>query len=93
LLYPWSFVGPKLPVIDFERHAVVGAIMQDALGEDVKYGQTPVILGYSAKGTSKDFYYEEFGARGFTYEGRKGKEDRFFQEHTVMWTEILKLIK
>lgn len=93
LLYPWSFKGPVLSQSDKDRHAVVGQIMQSALGQEVKYGQTPVILGYSAKGTSKDFYFEEFGARGFTYEGRRGVEDRYFNEHTIMWTEIVKLVK
>lgn len=92
LLYPWSFYGPTLPQVDKDRHAIIGQIMQSSLGRDIKYGQTPVILGYSAKGTSKDFYYETFGARGFTYEGRRGVEDRYFNEHTVMWSEIVKLV-
>lgn len=90
LLYPWSFTGPKLPVTDKERHARIGKIMQQQMGNAVRFGTTPVILGYSAKGTSKDFYYEEFGATGFTYEGRRHMEDKFFTEHTQMWAEILK---
>jgi predicted deacylase len=90
LLYPWSFSGPVLSAKDEKRHLLVASIMQSSIGPGVKAGTTPVILGYSAKGTSKDFYYEHFGALGFTYEGRKKKEDGYFQEHTTMWEGILK---
>lgn len=63
--------------------------MQKNLSQEIKVGQTPVILGYSARGTSKDYYYEKFGALGFTYEGRVGKENKFFPEHTQMWVDII----
>lgn len=89
LLYPWSFTGPVLPAPDKVRHEAIAQIMQRNMGTAVRYGTTPVILGYSAKGTSKDFYYERFGAAGFTYEGRFGQEHRHFQEHTLMWTAIV----
>jgi hypothetical protein len=90
LLYPWSFTGPVLSPRDEKRHLLVASIMKSSIGPGVKAGTTPVILGYSARGTSKDFYYEHFGALGFTYEGRKNKENSYFQEHTTMWEEILK---
>jgi succinylglutamate desuccinylase len=92
LLYPWSFTGPVLSSADREKHLLIASIMQSTIGPGVKAGTTPDILGYSAKGTSKDFYYEHFGALGFTYEGRKGKEDRFFEEHTSMWEAIVKTL-
>jgi hypothetical protein len=63
--------------------------MKSSMGPEIKYGQTPVILGYSARGTSKDFYYERFGATGFTFEGRRNREDKYFEEHTQMWTKII----
>jgi predicted deacylase len=90
LLYPWSFTGPTLSATDKQRHLLVASIMQSTIGPNVRAGTTPVILGYSAKGTSKDFYWEHFGALGFTYEGRRGKEDKYFEEHTSMWEGILK---
>ena len=90
LLYPWSFTGPSLSATDKQRHLLVASIMQSTIGPNVRAGTTPVILGYSAKGTSKDFYWEHFGALGFTYEGRKGKENKYFEEHTFMWEGILK---
>lgn len=92
LLYPWSFTGPKLPETSKAQHAQVGKIMQKNLGASMKYGTTPVILGYSAKGTSKDYYYESFGALGFTFEGRRNKENSYFAEHTAMWSEIIDFV-
>ncbi len=89
MLYPWSFTGPVLPKVDADRHLKIAEAMKTSMGSEVKYGQTPVILGYSARGTSKDFYYEHFGAAGFTYEGRRNREDKFFEEHTQMWTKII----
>ena len=89
LLYPWSFTGVVLPAADKVRHETIAHIMQRHLGTGVRYGTTPVILGYSAKGTSKDFYYERFGAAGFTYEGRRGQENRYLNEHTLMWNAIV----
>lgn len=90
LLYPWSFTGPVLSAADKQKHLLVASIMQSSIGPGVRAGTTPVILGYSAKGTSKDFYFEHFGALGFTYEGRRNKEHKFFEEHTSMWEGILK---
>ena len=89
LLYPWSFTGPKLSKLDQERHLSIARIMQKRLGADMRSGTTPVILGYSAKGTSKDFYWENFGALGFTFEGRRNKENQYFSQHTEMWAEII----
>lgn len=89
MLYPWSFAGPVLPRGDVDRHLKIAEAMKTSMGSEIKYGQTPVILGYSARGTSKDFYYEHFGAAGFTFEGRRNREDKYFEEHTQMWTKIL----
>ncbi len=88
LLYPWSFTGPAMPSGDLARHLNIANIMQRHLPQ-IAHGTTPTILGYSARGTSKDFYYEHFGALGFTYEGRHGEENHYFEDHAAMWTEIV----
>lgn len=92
LLYPWSFTGPQLSSVDEKRHSAIAEAMHSTLGRRIRFGKTPEILGYSARGTSKDFYFEKFGARSFTYEGRQGKEDRYFRQHTSMWKNILMLL-
>ena len=90
LLYPWSFLGPVLNSTDKKDHLSVGAIMKETISSSLRVGTTPELLGYSATGTSKDFYFEHFGALGFTYEGRRKIEKDYFQEHTMMWEGIIK---
>ena len=89
LLYPWSFKGPTLPSEQLIKHLNIVEAMKSTVGGEIKSGTTPTILGYSAKGTSKDFYYEHFGATSFTFEGRRNREDKYFDEHTKMWDLIL----
>jgi succinylglutamate desuccinylase len=92
LLYPWSFTGPTLPTASESQHQAIGRIMQSELSRSLQVGKTPIILGYSARGTSKDFYYERFGALGFTFEGRRAQENKFFKEHTKMWEKIVQMV-
>ncbi len=93
VLYPWSFTGPVLPQSDAQRHLDIVQVMLLHLGNQLRHGTTPTILGYSAKGTSKDFYFESFGARAFTFEGRRGKENQYFDAHALMWADILATIQ
>lgn len=89
LLYPWSFIGPVLPQEAKDNHSKIGVMAQKHLGSRFKFGTTPDILGYSARGTSKDFYYEKFGALSFTLEGRRNEEHQMFNQHTAMWQDII----
>ncbi len=83
VLRPWSFKAPKIPVADRSRFGAVGDIVKSLF--NYKYGVTPNLLGYSAIGTSKDYYYENFGAVGLTFEGKEKVEDQKFDKHTAMW--------
>ncbi len=88
VLRPWSFVTNDPPASDLAKFQVVGNILNSVFGTQYQYGTTPVILGYEAVGTSKDYYYETYGTLSFTFEGRYRKEDKLFPEHTKMWTSI-----
>lgn len=92
VLRPWSFRAPNPPQMDLDRFAVVGRILKSTFGNDYKYGTTPDILGYEAVGTSKDYYYESFGAVGLTFEGKYKQENKRFVEHTRMWKQIFEAI-
>lgn len=90
LLYPWSFRAPSIPQEDLRRAQEIGNIARTELGTFLRVGTTPVILGYEARGTSKDYYYETFkGALGFTFEGRRNEENKHFDSHTRMWDQII----
>ncbi len=89
-LYPYSFdPSPSVPASDLARFKSAGQVIKRAFGSDFPVGRTPDILGYNAIGTSKDFYYESFGALSFTYEGEHLKEKNKFSQHTQMWKGLI----
>ncbi len=92
VLRPWSFKTSKPPVPDLAKFDTVGRILREVFGKQYKYGTTPKILGYEAVGTSKDFYYETYGAVALTFEGKYKKENQRFKEHTRMWHKMISAI-
>ncbi len=92
ILYPWSFKPTNIPDVNQARFDVIGRIFKGIFGKGYKFGKTPTVLGYSAVGTSKDFYYETFNALGFTFEGKRDVEDKNFNKHTLMWEQIFEAI-
>lgn len=93
LLYPWSFAKPPvapIPERDRQLHEEIGHAMIGIFGNKYKFGQTPVVLGYSAIGTTKDYYYEKYGSTSFTFEGRYGVEDKNLAKHVQLWGEVFR---
>lgn len=92
-LYPWSFKpAPAIPAADEARMKAAGSVIQSVFGAKFPVGRTPDVLGYNALGTSKDFYYESFGAISFTYEGAYEVEARKFDQHTQMWKMLIRAL-
>lgn len=92
-LYPWSFKpAPALPIQYEQQFRVAAQVIKASFGAQFPVGRTPDILGYNAYGTSKDYYYESFGALGFTYEGEYGKEHKKFALHTQMWKGLIRAV-
>lgn len=89
ILHAWSFQGPVLSSADKLAHADMANLMKSYLGSEFRIGTTPTVLGYNARGTSKDHYFEKYGAISFTFEGRRGKENKYFDQHAQMWVDIL----
>jgi succinylglutamate desuccinylase len=92
VLYPWSFEAPPIPALDYDRYQRVGTIIKTAFNNDLQFGTTPVLLGYEAVGTSKDYYYEKYGTYSFTFEGKFKKEDKRFNLHQEMWKRLVELV-
>lgn len=89
-LYPWSFAkAPELPAEHLALFKNYGKIMQNIFGADFRVGKTPDVLGYSAVGTSKDYYYENFGSMSFTFEGEYKTEKSKFPQHIQMWRNLI----
>ena len=55
------------------------------------YGSTFDVLGYTAWGTSKDYYYAKFESISYTFEGVYRNEAKNIQLHEKMWNQILGL--
>jgi hypothetical protein len=89
LLYPWSYkVTNDLPESDLNNHRALGIMMKKHLGESLEMGTTGEIFGYYPLGTTKDYFYDKYGALAFTFEGRRAKEDRYLNEHLAWWEEL-----
>lgn len=89
-LYPWSFKpSPQLPTNTLALLKNYGKILQGIFGADFRVGTTPDVLGYSAIGTSKDYYYENYGSMSFTYEGEEDIEKNKMNQHIQMWRSLI----
>ena len=86
LLHPWSYKSSALPKADLAQHQTIGRSAEKLL--KVEHGTTPQILGYSPLGTTKDYYYAEYGALAFTYEGRYDQENKHFDKHVNWWIDM-----
>lgn len=90
LLYPWSFKpSPSLPEGDLSKLLKIGGWFTDIFGSRYRVGTTPSVLGYSATGTSKDFFYERYGAASFAFQGLYKTENRNFALHALFWDRII----
>ena len=90
LLYPWSYTTSALPVDALKAHQSIGDLSESLLGAE--HGTTGEILGYYPMGTTKDYYYAEYGALAFTFEGRYKEENKLLAKHVKWWTSMLGLL-
>lgn len=89
LLFPWSYTNDQLPADKLAGHVEIAQLMQQDIDPSYVYGSTGPVLGYLARGTSKDYYFAKYDALAFTYEGDYGNENRKFPKHTLWWDHIL----
>ncbi|MBI1859372.1 MAG: succinylglutamate desuccinylase/aspartoacylase family protein [Deltaproteobacteria bacterium] len=93
LLYPWSYeTETTLPPDALKEHQAMGQLAQSILGKDVEHGTTGQILGYYPMGTTKDYFYDHYKSLSFTYEGRYGQENEYFDKHVQWWQAITEQI-
>lgn len=91
LLYPYSYATPTPPPVvpaDLQAFQKIGQMMQAVFGKDYVYGTTPDILSYSAVGTTKDYYYENYKSTSFTFEGEPDGLEKLAL-HVQWWDQLL----
>jgi len=91
LLHPLSYTDKAIPATALQGHLALGDIAKKYL--NVEVGTTPKILGYYPLGTTKDYYYEKYGAFAFTYEGRYKVENANLEKHVGWWEDMVKTLK
>jgi len=91
LLHPWAYKKEKLPAADLAKHAAIGELANRHLGE-IEVGATGEVLGYFPMGTTKDYYYDRYGALSFTYEGRYAEENKYLDKHLSWWEDMVGLV-
>lgn len=89
ILYPWSFSDQAIPEAHLDAHEQVAKLMLQDIDASYRVGPTGPVLGYNARGTSKDYYYARYGALAFTFEGIRGEEAKKFQGHALFWDHVL----
>lgn len=89
LLYPWAYSENALPKAALKAFMAIADLMLKDIDPSYTTGPTGQILGYTPRGTSKDYYYAKFGALAFTYEGSVGVEAAKFSKHALWWEHIL----
>jgi len=89
LLFPWSYTEDSLPQGLLLAHEIVARAMQRFIDPNYTFGSTGQVLGYTPRGTSKDYYFARYNALSFTFEGQYGEENKKFAQHTLWWDYIL----
>lgn len=89
LLFPWSYTMDNLTDDLLAGHNHIARLMSESIGTDYRSGSTAQVLGYTPRGTSKDYYFAHFGAFAFTFEGNWRTENENFDKHTLWWDHIL----
>ena len=89
LLYPFSYTGKvRMPQGDLDRHIELAEMMVTEF-PNYKHGITGEILGYYPAGTSKDYWYLQYGARSYTFEGERRTEVNKFDQHVRWWKNMM----
>jgi hypothetical protein len=56
---------------------------------DFEIGTTAEKMGYTPSGTLKDYLFEKYKTRSFTFEGQYGGEMSRLDEHLAWWKEMV----
>lgn len=65
------------------------SLMRQHINRFYGHGSSRKVLGYEARGTAKDYFFNRHGALAFTFEGLSRDEGRNFAGHAAWWEEML----
>lgn len=91
LLYPFGYTSERINKTDLDRHIFVAELMQ-AQFPRYRHGITGELLGYFPRGTTKDYWYLDYGALSFTFEGEYRREHKKLAQHEQWWSDIFNFL-
>lgn len=87
LLYPYGYTSKRINKADLNKHIFVAQLMNKYF-PDYRHGITGEVLGYFPRGTTKDYWYMDYGALAFTFEGAYRREHKKLLQHLSWWNDI-----
>jgi hypothetical protein len=92
LLLPWAWTRSRsIPVPEFAAHEELGKKLKAQIPEHI-YGQSSTTIGYSAVGTSMDYWYNQYGALSGVLEGDYRDEKNRFPAHVRWWETMIQAL-
>ena len=87
LLYPYGYTSKRINKADLNKHIFVAQLINKYF-PDYRHGITGEVLGYFPRGTTKDYWYMDYGALAFTFEGAYRREHKKLLQHLSWWNDI-----
>lgn len=89
LLYPWAHTAESMPEQDLKAHNEIGEMMKEHFPR-FRYGPVADYIWYvPVYGTSQDYWYSEYNALAFSFEGNYGGEEDDLYGHIAWWKDII----
>ena len=89
-MHPRAYTTTPIPSAEYDRLFKLGSLSKQIIGCD--YGSWMDVLGYLARGTTLDYFFETYGTYSFTFEGEYGSENKRFNQHVNWWQAMLERI-
>ncbi len=89
LLLPLAWTRSRsIPAPEYEAHAQLGRLLTAQIPEHI-FGQSSRTIGYSAVGTSMDYWYAKYGTLSGVLEGDYRTEKGRFDQHVRWWDTMI----
>ena len=90
LLHPLGYTRRNtMPKEDLDAHREIARGMKEIFPGNYTYGTPIETVGYTADGTTLDYWYLAYNALTFTFEGARGRENQNLELHDRWFQKLL----
>ena len=93
IIHPWGHSRDKLEDPMQQVYEMASGKLLLPFPNSYFAGNAWQVVRYLASGTSQDYYFQQYGALSFTFEGAYRVEQRLFKEHTEMIANLVDLFR